>query len=168
MQVVWLTVSLDFQLIRQSRMSSNNTPYQQKTDTPNPIVSAVTTRAMTHRNAASTTSTIETTPPSPFTLSDEGNGVNIFSNESLRHDQQQDTGIAKILENIHMSLFDWEYSIHVGSLCRNLKRSDRLIPVPVVEEMRVRDVLTAYHNSLINGAHFGRDRTYHKICDRYH
>lgn len=136
-----------------------------QTEKPTPIVSVVTTRTMTHTNA--TTSAIETLS-TPFLPSKETNRINVFTNENLQRDQQQDAGIKKILQNIHLSPFNREYSMREGLLCRNHNRSGKGVSVPVVPKSRVKDVLMAYHNSSMNGAHFGKDRTYHKIRHRYH
>jgi hypothetical protein len=38
----------------------------------------------------------------------------------------------------------------------------------VVPKFKVNEILLAYHNSSMNGVHFGKDRTYYKIRDRYY
>lgn len=162
MEIAWsavcLSVCLGFQLLRQSTMSCNNAPSQHKPTNQSPSSSQsphAPKRGVNHIHHRNKT-------PSPCTLSDEHNRINVFTNESLRQDQQQNTGIKKILENIHIRPFNQEYPIHADLLCRNLNRSGRLIPIPVDPKMRVKDVLTAYYNSSVNGAYFGKDYTYRR------
>ena len=38
----------------------------------------------------------------------------------------------------------------------------------MVPKNKAKDIILAYHNTSINGAHFGKDRTYYKIRDRYY
>jgi hypothetical protein len=76
--------------------------------------------------------------------------------------------LRKIIENIEKKPFQHEYSLVNGILHRNINRFYGIIKVPVVLKSKVKDILLAYHNSSINGAHFGKDRTYYKIRDRFY
>jgi hypothetical protein len=96
------------------------------------------------------------------------NEIIIFTNEQLKMHQQQDLSIKKIMENINERPFNNEYCLKDGLLCRYIKRFNGMIKVPVVPKSKVKDILLAYHNSSLNGAHFGKDRTYYKIRDRYY
>ena len=96
------------------------------------------------------------------------NEIKVFTNEQLKNYQQQDISITKIIENIDKKPFNHEYSFVDGMLYRNVKRFNGFIKVPVVPKSKVKDILLAYHNSSINGAHMGKDRTYYKIRDRYY
>jgi transposase InsO family protein len=96
------------------------------------------------------------------------NRIHVFTSEDLKNFQQQDNEIRKIIENIHQVPINHEYSIHEGLLCRIVNRPYGNLIVPVVPKTKVKDILLAYHNSSMNGSHFGKDRTYHKIRDRYY
>ncbi|CAF1478973.1 unnamed protein product, partial [Adineta steineri] len=115
-----------------------------------------------------------TTTPSATTFvpqsktSKEFNQITVFTKEQLEKYQQQDTTIKKILENIDKKPYNDEYCIKNGLLCRNINRFYGIIVVPVVPKEKVKDVLLAYHNSSMNGAHLGKDKTYYKIGDRYY
>jgi len=96
------------------------------------------------------------------------NEIIIFTNEQLKMHQQQDLSIKKIMENINEKPFNNKYCLKDGLLCRYIKRFNGTIKVPVVPKSKFKDILLAYHNSSLNGAHFGNDRTYYKIRDRYY
>ncbi len=76
--------------------------------------------------------------------------------------------IRKIIENIERKPFNYEYSWINGILHRNVNRFNGIIKVPVVPKVKIKDILLAYHNFSMNGAHFGKDRTYYKILDRFY
>ncbi|CAF5212293.1 unnamed protein product, partial [Rotaria magnacalcarata] len=86
----------------------------------------------------------------------------------LKHHQQEDNSIKKIIENTEKTPLKIEYYLNNGILCRNVKRINRIIAVPVIPKTKIKDVLLAYHNSPMNGAHLGIDRTYYKIRDRFY
>ena len=96
------------------------------------------------------------------------NRIQVFTKEQLKQYQQDDMAIRKIIENIEKKPIKDEYSLIDGMLYRNVNRFRGILKVPVVPRVKVNDVLLAYHNSSINGAHFGKDRTYYKIRDRYY
>ncbi|CAF2846048.1 unnamed protein product, partial [Rotaria sp. Silwood2] len=135
------------------------------------IIGVVATRAMNHHQKTVQTSTnISTTTQSDQHLNslNTTNQINVFTTEQLKFYQQQDISIKKILENIDKNPFKIEYCIKNDILYRNINRVNRIIAVPVVPQTKIKDVLLAYHNSSMNGAHFGKDRTYYKIRDRYY
>ncbi|CAF5215983.1 unnamed protein product, partial [Rotaria magnacalcarata] len=92
----------------------------------------------------------------------------VFTNEQLKHHQQEDNSIKKIIENIEKTPLKIEYCLNNGISCRNVKIINRIIAVPVIPKTKIKDVLLAYHNSPMNGAHLGIDRTYYKIRDRFY
>lgn len=95
------------------------------------------------------------------------NTIDVFDIEELKVHQQQDLSINKIIENLHLKPFSNEYKLQDGLLCRFVNNSRGCSMVPVIPRSKVKDVLLAYHNSSINGSHFGKDRTYYKIRDRF-
>ncbi|CAF1523912.1 unnamed protein product, partial [Rotaria sordida] len=101
-------------------------------------------------------------------LSNRTNEIKVFTNEELKHYQQQDVSIRKILEDIRKKPFSSEYCLINGILHRNINRFNGIRKVPVVPKIKVKDILLAYHNSSMNGAHFGKDRTYYKIRERFY
>ncbi|CAF4153780.1 unnamed protein product [Rotaria sordida] len=101
-------------------------------------------------------------------LSNRTNEIKVFTNEELKHYQQQDVPIRKIIEDIRKKPFSSEYCLINGILHRNINRFNGIRKVPVVPKIKVKDILLAYHNSSMNGAHFGKDRTYYKIRERFY
>ena len=95
------------------------------------------------------------------------NTIDVFNTEELKIHQQNDRSITKIIENLHLKPFSNEYKMKDGLLCRLVNNSRGSSAVPVVPRSKMKDILLAYHNSSINGSHFGKDRTYYKIRDRY-
>ena len=141
-----------------------------QTESPVNIVSAVTTRSMdNHPNY----------PPSILTPATSvkvdqhpkevraNNQINVFTIEQLKQRQQNDISIRNIVNNIQRKPFSDEYCVTDGLLCKRIKRLNHIRSVPVVPKDNVKDILMAYHNTSINGSHFGKDRTYYKIRDRY-
>ncbi|CAM2726315.1 unnamed protein product [Rotaria socialis] len=137
------------------------------------IVNTITTRAMKQQQQqqllepnvpASTTHQ----PVRTFDPLNVVNHITVFTNEQLKHHQQEDNSIKKIIENIEKTPLKIEYCLNNGILCRNVKRINRIIAVPVIPKTKIKDVLLAYHNSPMNGAHLGIDRTYYKIRDRFY
>ena len=97
------------------------------------------------------------------------NQINVFTNEQLQRYQQEDEFIKNVLENINKKPFIDQYNInHNNLLCRKIRRFNRIYYVPVLPKIKINDVLLAYHNSLMNGGHLGKDRTYYKIRNRYY
>ncbi|CAF4851479.1 unnamed protein product [Rotaria sp. Silwood1] len=140
-----------------------------QTETQSSTVGAVITSSTIHQQHSSQTNTTTTTQPDRHSnLIKPINQIHVFTNEQLKYYQQQDTHITKILENIDKRPYKNEYCINNDILCRNVRRINRIIAVPVVPRNKIKDVLLAYHNSSMNGAHLGKDRTYYKIRDRYY
>ena len=98
----------------------------------------------------------------------QSNEIVVFTKEQLQMYQQIDTTTKQIIEDLRTKATDDRYCIHDGLLCRWVRRSQGLIKVPVLPMNKVTDVLLAYHNSSLNGCHFGKDRTFYKIRDRYY
>ena len=149
----------------EQRSTSTQTDVHQQQE---PIVCAVTTRGMNHRKLP------QTVNPTDDQLAGQSNSLNtnneivVFTAEQLKNYQQQDASLRKIIKNIDKRPFNYEYSLINGTLCRNIERFHGFIKVPVMPKSKTKDILLAYHNSSMNGAHFGKDRTYYKIRDRYY
>ncbi|CAF3952238.1 unnamed protein product [Rotaria sp. Silwood1] len=141
-----------------------------QTEEQQSIVGAVITRRMDHQHPPESTASASTTVQHIHQLNslNKINEITVFTNEQLKQNQQQDLSIQKIIENIDKKPFNNEYCVMNGILYRNVNRFNGIIKVPVVPRAKIKDVLLAYHNSSINGAHFGKDRTYYKIRDRYY
>ncbi|CAF1473560.1 unnamed protein product [Adineta steineri] len=83
-----------------------------------------------------------------------------FTYEQIRELQQQDEETKQIMMNINTSD---AYVIQDDMLMKNSTP-----PVPFIPKGRFRsDIIKVYHDTPANGAHFGRDRTIHKIQQRY-
>nr|ABL86696.1 putative pol protein [Adineta vaga]ABL86699.1 putative pol protein [Adineta vaga] len=83
-----------------------------------------------------------------------------FTHEQLKELQHQDEETKHITMNIDK--FD-EYFVQDDMLMKNSTP-----PVPYVPKGRIRsDIIKIYHDTPANGAHFGRDRTIHRIQQRY-
>ena len=142
-----------------------------QTDNPVNIVGAVTTRSMNHRSNSLST---ELSPVIPVEINQHlkpiqtNNRINVFTIQQLKEHQEHDTSINNIMKNIDRRPFSYEYCINDGLLCRRIKRFNHIRLVPVVPKNKIKDILMAYHNTSMNGAHFGKDRTYYKIRDRYY
>jgi hypothetical protein len=149
------------------KQRSNST----QTDIQRSIVGAVTTPGMNHkRKLLKTTTSTPTTmqPAKQLNQLKTINQITVFTTEQLKHHQQQDLSIKKIIENIDKKPFINKYCMENGILCRYINRFNGIIAVPVVPKFKVNEILLAYHNSSMNGVHFGKDRTYYKIRDRYY
>jgi transposase InsO family protein len=129
------------------------------------MICAVTTRQRDYTTVPKETSTRTNQPIQQLGAANE---IVIFTSEQLKLYQEQDLAIMKIIGNIDKTPFNYEYCLIDGLLRRNVRRFHGMIQVPVVPKSRIKDILLAYHNSSINGAHFGKDRTYYKIRDRYY
>ncbi|CAF4001507.1 unnamed protein product, partial [Rotaria sordida] len=124
------------------------------------IVAAVETCAMKLRNK--TLDDISNTKLSSDSLntSIEENRITPFSIEELIQAQQNDDYSKNILNNIKKYK---NYMIKDNLLMRRLNP-----PVPYVPQGDFRKtILQIYHDTAANGAHFGRDKTIHKIKQRY-
>ncbi|CAF4407179.1 unnamed protein product [Rotaria sp. Silwood2] len=125
------------------------------------IVAAVQTRAMKLRNQ--TLNDITNIPKftsDSLNTSTEENRIIPFSIEELIQAQQNDNYAKNILNNIKKYK---NYIIKHNLLMRKLNH-----PVPYVPQGDFRKtILQIYHDTAANGAHFGRDKTIHKIKQRY-
>ncbi|CAF5024393.1 unnamed protein product, partial [Rotaria sp. Silwood1] len=84
-----------------------------------------------------------------------------FTLEQLKELQHQDDEINNIIYNIKNYK---EYFVK-----NNMLMKKAFPPVPVIPKGRIRaDIIKIYHDTPANGAHFGRDRTIHKIQQRYY
>ncbi|CAF4873904.1 unnamed protein product, partial [Rotaria sp. Silwood2] len=131
------------------------------------IVAAVQTRSAKLRNQTSDNST-DTTKLVSDSLSSKQlpnnsikeNRIIPFSIEQLIKAQQKDDYAKKIINNIKKHK---QYIIENDCLIRRLNP-----PVPYVPQGELRrTILKIYHDTAANGAHFGRDKTVHKIKTRY-
>ncbi|CAF3408769.1 unnamed protein product, partial [Rotaria sp. Silwood2] len=133
------------------------------------IVAAVQTRAMKVRKQASNNTTdthkissdsLSSSSNSSFNTSTKENRIILFSIEELIEAQQNDNYTKNILNNIQNHK---NYIIKDNLLMRQLNP-----PVPYVPQGDLRrTILHIYHDTTANGAHFGRNKTIHKIKQRY-
>jgi transposase InsO family protein len=122
------------------------------------ITTAVETRSSKLRNATSD-KPIDTTKLVSDPLNEE-NRIIPFSMEQLSQAQQNDDYVKNIIVNIKKRK---QYFIANNLLMRRLNP-----PVPYVPQGEIRrTILKIYHDTPANGAHFGRDKTIHKIKQRY-
>ena len=90
----------------------------------------------------------------------EENRIIPFTIEDLIHAQQNDTNVQNILNNTKKNN---KYYMENNLL---MYRSNP--PVPYVPQGEIkRSILKIYHDTAANGAHFGRNKTLHKIKMRY-
>ncbi|CAF4413388.1 unnamed protein product [Rotaria sp. Silwood2] len=93
-------------------------------------------------------------------INDDHNKILPFTHEQLKELQHQDEQTQHIITNIKD--FD-DYFIQDDMVMRK-----SCPPVPFVPKGRIRaDIMKIYHDTPANGAHFGRDKTIHKIQRRY-
>ncbi|CAF1498928.1 unnamed protein product, partial [Rotaria sordida] len=124
------------------------------------IVAAVETRAMKLRNKTLNDISNTKLPSDSLNTSIEENRTTPFSIEELIQAQQNDDYSKNILNNIKKYK---NYMIKDNLLMRRLNP-----PVPYVPQGDFRKtILQLYHDTAANGAHFGRDKTIHKIKQRY-
>lgn len=89
------------------------------------------------------------------------NQITPFTMEELKRLQHEDEKTKHIMNNIHK--FN-QYCIQDDMLMRKTNP-----PVPYVPSGRIRsDIMKIYHDTPANGAHFGRNKTTHKIRERYY
>ncbi|CAF4553333.1 unnamed protein product, partial [Rotaria sp. Silwood2] len=130
-------------------------------NTHSPIIAAVETRAMKLRNQTlNDTNDKKNLTSDSLNTSVEENRIIPFSIEDLIQAQQNDNYAKNILNNIKKYK---NYIIKNNLLMRRSKT-----PVPYVPQGDLRrTILQIYHDTAANGAHFGRDKTIHKIKQRY-
>ncbi|CAF4243506.1 unnamed protein product, partial [Adineta steineri] len=124
------------------------------------VVSAVQTRFVKLRQTTTDTSINTTNPIEDSLLFQEENRITPFSIEQLRQTQQHDEYTQNIINNIK------KYKKYFISNDLLMHRSNPLVPYVPHGELR-RTILRIYHDTAANGAHFGRDKTIHKIKQRY-
>ncbi|CAM4953207.1 unnamed protein product [Rotaria socialis] len=122
------------------------------------IIAAVETRSSKLRKKTSDTST-DTTRLASDSPADE-NRIIPFSIEELIQAQQNDESVKNIIHNIEKHK---KYFMKNDLLMHRSKPSAPYVPQG---ELR-RTILKVYHDTAANGAHFGRDKTIHKIKTRY-
>lgn len=93
--------------------------------------------------------------------------IHVFTIEQLKHYQRNDAATNRIIQNIDRKPFSNEYRLIDGLLCRQIHRFNHVRFVPVIPKEKAKDIITAYHNTSMNGAHLGKDRTYYKIRERF-
>ena len=120
-----------------------------------PSINQTTSDTLTEENRSS--------PSINQTTSDtliEENRIIPFTIEDLIHAQRHDKYAQNILSNIETNK---KYYVENNLLIR---RSNP--PVPYVAEGELRkSIMKIYHDTAANGAHFGRNKTVHKIKTRY-
>jgi len=121
-------------------------------------IAAVQTRAAKRREAI-TNDTTDNNQTIPDTLHEE-NRITSISLDQLKNAQYNDTYAKRILDNIKKYK---QYTIKDDLLMRRIKP---LVPYVPTGELR-QTILKIYHDSAANGAHFGRNKTLHKIKTRY-
>jgi transposase InsO family protein len=133
------------------------------------IVTAVQTRSAKLKNSITNNSTDTTksiadsqtsiSHNKPNSLIEE-NRIIPFSIEQLIETQKNDDYVKNIINNIKKHK---QYIIKNDLLLRRFNR-----PVPYVPQGPLRTtIIKIYHDTAANGAHFGRDKTIHKIKQRY-
>ncbi|CAM4841068.1 unnamed protein product [Rotaria magnacalcarata] len=126
-----------------------------------PIVTAVQTRAMKLQNEVENNTEDSTELISDsLNTSIEENRIIPFSMEQLGSAQQNDTYAKNILNNIKNYK---NYTVKDDIL---MQRSNPPVPYVPQGDLR-RTILHIYHDTAANGAHFGRNKTLHKIKQRY-
>ncbi|CAF3516564.1 unnamed protein product [Rotaria socialis] len=93
-------------------------------------------------------------------VSNDHNMIVPFTWEQLKQSQHQDEQTKHMIS--HIKDFN-DYFLEDNML---MKKSSP--PVPFVPKGRIRsDIIKIYHDTPANGAHFGRNKTTHKIRQRY-
>ncbi|CAF4416553.1 unnamed protein product [Rotaria sp. Silwood2] len=126
-----------------------------------PIITAVETRAMKLRNQTlNDTNDNKKLQSDSLNTSIEENRIIPFSIEDLIQAQQNDNYAKNILNNIK------KYKNYIIKNNLLMHRSKPLVPYVPQGDLR-KTILQIYHDTAANGAHFGRDKTIHKIKQRY-
>ncbi|CAF3408778.1 unnamed protein product [Rotaria sp. Silwood2] len=121
-------------------------------------IAAVQTRAMKLRNQTRNDKNDITILTSDTLIRE--NRITPISIEQLIQAQQNDNYAKNILNNIK------NYKRYIITDNILMRRSH--LPVPYVSQGDLRTtILNIYHDTAANGAHFGRDKTMHKIKQRY-
>ena len=88
------------------------------------------------------------------------NQITPFTHEELKELQHRDDQLKHIMTHIE------DYNEYV--IQNDMLMTKSFPQVPVVPKGRIRsDIMKIYHDTPANGAHFGRDKTTHKIQQRY-
>lgn len=101
-----------------------------------------------------------------FCLPKPRNHMHLFDYDILNEHQNRDPDIAPLKRS---SPLDSRYTLDEHNvLCRNITRKNSsLVQLPYVPASLVSHVLSTYHDSALNGGHFGIKRTFYKIRDRF-
>jgi transposase InsO family protein len=121
-------------------------------------VTAVQTRAAKRREVV-TSDTTDTNQTTSDSLIEEHRTV-LISIEQLHEAQQNDEFAKNIIKNIK------RYKQYIVRDDLLMRRSKPVVPYVPKGELR-KTILKIYHDSAANGAHFGRNKTLHKIKTRY-
>ena len=124
-------------------------------------ITAVETRAMKLRNQnLFNQNNMEQFHLDSLKISSEENRIIPFTIEQLKEAQKQDNYANKIIKNITKHK---NYLIKNDLLLHNPKRPVSYVPQGDIR----RTILQVYHDTAVNGTHFGRNKTIHKIQQRY-
>jgi transposase InsO family protein len=142
-----------------------------------PSINMVVTRSRAKQSLVSTSdnntsttptsnSSIDSSIPTSFSTSNDLR-INFTGDLSILKDAQQlDPTTKHIIRNLHTSQYANSYLLSDGLL---MHKHFNYKPVPYVPPGPIRnDIMKIYHDTPANGAHFGRDKTIHKIKTRYY
>ncbi|CAF1447219.1 unnamed protein product [Didymodactylos carnosus] len=133
--------------------------------TKSSLLQAVTTRSMAQQTPPNPMST-----PSPTTLPSMAPPLSSqildFSHDKLRAEQQHD---AIIVDKIRLSQqkVNPSYLISDGILNKIVLTKHGPTPLPYLPSSLIPDILFAHHDHPL-GSHFGIDRTYHHLREKYY
>ena len=148
-----------------------------------PHVNAVTTRSMARRllqpssispTTMCTSSHTIGSPPTPTDSSSmpsssthNSSSIPLFNLDLLRSHQTSDPIIHRITTSIPL---DPHYILQNHNVLYRLvrRRNGPSLLLPYIPSSLVPSILALYHNSSFNGAHFGIQRTFYKLRDRYY
>ncbi|CAM4839442.1 unnamed protein product [Rotaria magnacalcarata] len=156
---------------RETKVLSTLRSISTQTGKQSSIIGAITTRRIKYRQQQREPIPVTTTTTRPDQRSNlfkPTDRISVFTNEQLKFYQQRNNSIKKIIENIYKTPFRNQYCINNGILCRNVKRINRIIAVPVIPREKMYDVLLAYHDSSLKGEHLGNNQIYYKIRNSYY
>lgn len=143
------------------------------TQTDLPIVNAVITRSTARNHSpspspstSSPSSSLQPTPvpPSPPIVSPDS--FLLFDHTTLNQHQNQDPILSAIKHTLPL---DPHYHLddHQILYKRVFRKDGRILVLPYIPRSLIPSILSLYHNSAFQGAHFGIKRTFYKLRDRY-
>jgi transposase InsO family protein len=142
-------------------------------DSITPTIAAVTTRSRARQETTKNITTVNpssssTNAPNSLSPPNSDNFRIDFTGDLdvLRSAQLADANLKYIIDHIAEPRFQHHYSLDNG-LLMFLNAHSKPVPCVPVGKIR-RDIITIYHDTPGNGAHFGRDKTIRKIRDRYY